>query len=278
MNARTDEGLRLLPHQHPRLFALIDEVSRAVGVASPAEVYLVPAVNAFVSSPGALLGFGGARVMGLGAPLLAVQNRSQLKAVIAHELGHFAGDAPKLSGVVSALRRVTLRAWEALTDRGAALRTPFGWLVRGCLWLTQAVSRRQELLADAWAVRVGGREAHAAALHLVELHAVGFERYLSADGAGPAQQPGEVVEGYQRFVRSAQWKRLLPELEAEVAARAAQPFDSHPTLAERLLWARQLEAAEVPEDTRGAWELLEGPGSAQLGVDRIAAGLARNCA
>jgi hypothetical protein len=55
--------------------------------APPSEVYLVPEVNAWVTEVG---GRGGSkRIMGLGLPLLAVLDMSQLRAVLAHEFGHY---------------------------------------------------------------------------------------------------------------------------------------------------------------------------------------------
>src|SRR5207253_2884446 len=85
-------GPVLSPKQHPRLFADLELVAKATKQAMPTEVYLLPDVNAWVSQRGGILGFGGRRVMGLGLPLLHALTRSQFRAVLAHEFGHFYGD------------------------------------------------------------------------------------------------------------------------------------------------------------------------------------------
>jgi heat shock protein HtpX len=42
--------------RHPQLFAEIDGVARATGQAMPADVYLVPDVNAWVAQRGGMMG------------------------------------------------------------------------------------------------------------------------------------------------------------------------------------------------------------------------------
>src|SRR5918992_652885 len=51
--------------------------------------YLAPDVNAAVFQRGGLLGFGGQRVLLVGLPLIDTLTVRQLRAVIAHEFGHF---------------------------------------------------------------------------------------------------------------------------------------------------------------------------------------------
>ena len=53
-----------------RLFAEIRALSRATQQAMPAEVYLVPEMNAWVAQRGGVMGFGSRRVMGVGLTLL----------------------------------------------------------------------------------------------------------------------------------------------------------------------------------------------------------------
>src|SRR5262249_43968331 len=63
-------GPRLAPESQPELFALVRGVADATAEAMPAEVYLVPDVNAFVMHRGGISGIGSRRVMGIGLPLL----------------------------------------------------------------------------------------------------------------------------------------------------------------------------------------------------------------
>src|SRR5437773_4393541 len=84
-------GPQLTRGQHPRLFEELDGVAQSVEQTMPAEVYLVPDVNAWVTQRGGIMGFGSRRVMGLGLPLMRVLTRSQFRAVLAHEFGHYHG-------------------------------------------------------------------------------------------------------------------------------------------------------------------------------------------
>jgi Zn-dependent protease with chaperone function len=70
--AFTIPGPELKRDQEPELFAELEAIARAANQAMPAEVYLVPDLNAWVSQRGGFLGIGGRRIMGLGLPLMRV--------------------------------------------------------------------------------------------------------------------------------------------------------------------------------------------------------------
>ncbi|MEY4199811.1 MAG: hypothetical protein RLZZ265_1551, partial [Verrucomicrobiota bacterium] len=72
-------GPVLTREQHPRLFTELESVAQSVNQAMPAEVYLVPDVNAWVAQRGGIMGFGSRRVMGLGLPLMRMLTRSQFR-------------------------------------------------------------------------------------------------------------------------------------------------------------------------------------------------------
>src|SRR5215470_10458583 len=74
---------------HPRLFAEIRAIAAATGQRMPDHVYLVPEVNAFVAQRGGIMGIGSRRVMGIGLPLMRTLQVDELRAVLAHEMGHF---------------------------------------------------------------------------------------------------------------------------------------------------------------------------------------------
>src|SRR5882672_9777974 len=86
----TPPGPMLNPAGQPRLFATLDEVARAVGEPMPAEVYITPEFNAGV------LQRGRRRVMVLGLQLMQVMSVSEMRAVLAHDFGHYHGGDTKL--------------------------------------------------------------------------------------------------------------------------------------------------------------------------------------
>ncbi|MBN1610539.1 MAG: M48 family metallopeptidase [Polyangiaceae bacterium] len=150
-------GPQLTEHAHPQLFALIRDVADKTGQAMPREVYLVADVNAFVAQRGGIMGLFSRRVMGLGLPLLALLSVSELRAVLAHEFGHFHGGDTMLGPWIYKTRSAMARTIIALAERGSSIvRKPFEWYGNFFLGITHSISRAQELSADALAARVAG--------------------------------------------------------------------------------------------------------------------------
>src|SRR5262245_41315408 len=96
-----------------------------------------------------MMGFGSRRVMGLGLSLLQVLSVSQLRAVVAHEFGHFHGGDTKLGPWIYKTRAAIGRTIEGLAECSSLLQKPFLWYGKAFLRMTHAVSRRQEFTADA---------------------------------------------------------------------------------------------------------------------------------
>jgi heat shock protein HtpX len=176
-------GPVLAPYRAPALHRMIGDVAEQVGQETPAEVYLAPDVNAAVLQRGGLLGFGGKRVLLVGLPLVDALTVRQLRAVIAHEFGHFhAGDTrlgPWFYRTYDALERTVI----ALHEAESIWRRPFTWYLDFFLRRTAALKRRREFLADELAARVGGRAAAIAGLEEVSKAAPAFHGFWSSEAA-----------------------------------------------------------------------------------------------
>ncbi len=253
-------GPRLTEEEHPRLFAAIRDVARRMEAEMPAEVYLIPDVNAFVAQVGGFLGFGGRRVMGIGLGLLAVDNLSQFRATVAHEFGHFKGGETKLSGLIYATRAAMSRTLENLGQSGRnLLQIPFEWMLRMYMRLTQAISRQQELVADEWSLRIAGKQAHITGLRQEGMHGVGFSLFLDHEVYPLGRLgvvPDNLFEGYRRYIGSSGWERMQPKVKSLLAERKTDPFDSHPGLEERIAFAEKVEVPEQPMDETPSYTLL----------------------
>ncbi|MCC6407947.1 MAG: M48 family metallopeptidase, partial [Planctomycetes bacterium] len=142
-------GKLLTASEHPRLFAELAAVASRTGQAMPSEVYLVNDVNAFVAQRGGVMGFGSRRVMGIGLPLLHGLTVAELRAVVAHEFGHFDGGDTRLGPWIHKTRSAIGRTMTNL-ERGdhAILRKPFELYAGFFLRVTKGISREQELAAD----------------------------------------------------------------------------------------------------------------------------------
>lgn len=254
----TPPGPELIEADQPRLFAEIRRVADATGQAMPAHVYAVLDANAFVTQRGGMMGVGSRRVMGIGLALLSRFSVDQLRAVIAHEFGHFDGGDTKLGPWIyktrAAMGRTVTNLYATARSVGevsdlmaavlAAVAAPFKWMALGYVRLAQSVSRRQEYSADALAARTVG------AAHLIG----GFAQLAGISAAAGAYIEGEVLPmarqrvappffaGLQQFAAAHQAK--LAEIDREhVQTGEADPYDSHPPISQRIEALRRLPAA-----------------------------------
>lgn len=254
-------GPALTAAEHPRLFEEIAGVAQATRQEMPSEVYLVHDVNAWVMQRGGLMGFGSRRVMGLGLPLMQLLTRSQFRAVLAHEFGHYHGGDTRLGPLVyrtrSAIGR-TLSSLAAAEGEGSVLQLPFLWYGKMFLRITHAVSRRQEFVADELAARAIGSKPLADGLRTVHGAAPAFEYYWAGEcepvlGAG-FRPP--LLEGFRHYLLTRQVSEAIGrQLEEEMQGKG-NPYDTHPPLAERIRAVEHLPAGDIPHPDSAAISLL----------------------
>lgn len=253
-------GPRLLSARHPRLFEALDSLAGATGQPMPAEVYLVPDVNAWVAQRGGVMGFGSHRVMGLGLPLLQSLTVSQLEAVLAHEFGHFHGGDTKLGPWIYKTRAAIGRTLQELAGHSSALQAPFQLYGALFLRITHAVSRQQELTADALAARTVGARPLQEGLRATHGAALAFQSYWSAEVA-PVLQSGflpPLAEGFARFSSvPAVADAVARGIEEEIVSGKGDPYDTHPPLRERIAALERLPPGPAARHDALAITLLD---------------------
>jgi heat shock protein HtpX len=252
-------GPALEPQDHPKLFTSLTEIADATEQEMPSEVYLMADVNAWVMDRGGIMGFGSRRVMGLGLPLLQVLSVFQLRAVLAHEFGHFHGGDTKLGPWVYKTRAAIGRTLQGLAAHDSLLQKPFLWYGKAFLRITHAVSRRQEFAADALAAQLVG--AHPLSEGLKRLHgtALAFNIYWSNEVAPVVSQGFHppLVEGFQRYLASTRvTEAVSSSLDRELAAGEVNPYDTHPPLRERIAAVQSWPNPALPEADLPAISLL----------------------
>ncbi|HEY7652963.1 MAG TPA: M48 family metalloprotease [Methylomirabilota bacterium] len=244
-------GPQLQPGRHPKLFEMIRGVAAATRQDVPAEVYLVGDMNAWVAHRGGFMGKGARGIMGLGLPLLQTLCVSELRAVLAHEFGHYHGGDTKLGRFVYQTRAAIGRTLANLGQHGSILQLPFLWYGRMFLRVSHAVSRRQELAADRLAADVVGARPLAEGLKKISAAAPAFGYYWSNEVA-PVLRAGFVpplADGFQQFVAGEiGQKALAAARDRSLKESKGDVFDTHPPLRERL---QALEDCR-PGDTPGA--------------------------
>jgi len=260
-------GVIVTPQQAPRLWDEVRALAKAAGTRPPDEIRIVADVNAAVSEHSKLLGLiPGKRYLFVGMPLLQALSVAQMRAVLAHELGHYSGSHSRLAAVAYRGRLAI-----AGTLGRIGRMNPIGWVFKlyGMLYLLvdNAVSRRQELEADASAVRVAGKRAAIGALTEVSVAAMAYDFYLGryvAPGAEFGLLPDNIFAGFTHLVSErqdelAKLRAGAPEMEK------GSRWDTHPPLSARIAAIQALPDSPVAEDPRPGTELLpdtEGVGRA----------------
>lgn len=263
-------GLRVRPGRAPGLWKEARAIAAAVGTRPPDEIRLVPEVNAAVSERTYLLGvIGGRRYLYIGVPLLQALTVSQLRAVLAHEFGHYSHSHTRLGAL-------TYRGRDAIAEtiRQVGPTSLAGWMMRMYfrlyLLVSLAVSRRQEVEADRAAVQVAGRHAMVSALRELPVLAAAWNFYLSTyvePGLEAGYAPTDVLSGFPRLLEGRQ-DELAP-LRHNPPAESSR-WDSHPPIARRIkLIASESEPGTVA-DHRPATVLLDAPDQLMDAVERKA--------
>ncbi len=254
----TAPGLKLTAEEHPRLFEAIRKVSEAVGENAPAQVYLVPDMNAWVSQYGGFMGIKGKRIMGIGLPLLHVMNVSQLKAVLTHEFGHFYGGDTKVGPWIYATRASLGRILAGLGSQRSWLQWLYIWYGNMFLAITNSVSRYQEYKADQLAAEFTGKDPLISGLRALKDHAGPYTGYLTGE-YDPVFRSGyrpPLMEGFQTYLTA-------PAVQDKIKAQSGQKepkqskYDTHPTLTDRARAVEKYPAVVGDYDRSPALTLLD---------------------
>ncbi|MFJ6794703.1 M48 family metalloprotease [Streptomyces sp. NPDC091268] len=279
-------GVPVSEQQEPVLWRTVREVAEQVGTRAPAEIVLIAEVNAAVSEDSKLLGLlPGTRRLYLGLPLMTGLDEMQLRAVLAHEMGHYANLDTRLTPLIARGRAQLLRTIGHFHDRAdakeakgraqqekraqkrlaagkkpkeidaggdgamyramAAIYTAYGHFYQRA---TLADSRRQELAADLASVRIAGRDAAASALR--ELNAIGPAQDFYMDSYATLGVGARLLPRPGQVFGGLRHlldarSAELDDLRRELSTEPASPYDSHPALAERVA---RIEA--LPDDGR----------------------------
>jgi Zn-dependent protease with chaperone function len=264
-------GLLLDRANHPRLFAEIEDIATALDQPVPQEVYLIGHPNAWVTDRGRIAGVERRRVMGLGLPLLAVLNVSQMRAVLAHEFAHFYSGDTKLVPWLYRAQTAMIRSFENMGTVGRAMYVIWMQMVHVAVlrvlrwyWLLflrgiRLVSRRQESRADELACIVAVPSALISGLHASHVATVAWPTYWQSEVA-PVLQSGYLVpmaEGFPLFLAVPEVAtRVKQMLDSELVTRRINAYDSHPPLADRIAAIQAFGQAASASNAEPALSLL----------------------
>ncbi|WP_157274103.1 M48 family metalloprotease [Pedobacter sp. BAL39] len=168
--------------QQPELFSLIHDIVREVGTTFPKRVYLSSDVNAsvFYDSNFWSMFFPVRKNLQIGMGLMNAVSVTELKAILAHEFGHFSQRSMKVGSYVYNVNKVIYNmlydndSYGSLLNRWSNMSSYFGVFAKGAILVVRgiqyvlmkvyrvlnlnymALSREMEFHADAVAASVTG--------------------------------------------------------------------------------------------------------------------------
>jgi len=200
-----DDGLEVTPADQPELFAFLHKLADRAGAPRPHRVFLSARVNAAVFYDLSLLNlvFPSRKNLEIGLGLVNALTLGELRAVLAHEFGHFAQRsmavgrwvyvAQQIAGHLVA-RRDKLDDFLAALSRFDIRVAWVGWLLNLIVWsirslvdsafqlvllMQRALSREMEMNADLVAVSLTGSDALIHALHRLQAADDAWSRAIS---------------------------------------------------------------------------------------------------
>lgn len=280
----------LLRDDAPRLWDLVTELADEIGAPVPTEMWLTGEANAAVSERTRLLGLVvNDRWLYIGMPLLTGLSTAELRAVLCHELGHYArghtrfGALTYRGSVALATTRRRIAAAMAANGLVMAYSSLQFWMLSRYAAVYDRVSfavrRRLEYEADDAAADVCGAEVAADALrstHVLAAAWADFEARIVQPMRRAGLVPDDPYRAFDLMLADPDYRELLAEWRADPPQPRRSRLDSHPSLDQRLANLARHRGRSGPGEP-AAWsegsdgsapaiELLADPGIARTRV------------
>lgn len=264
------DGLVLAQADAPALFAMVEEVRRAVDGPVIHELRLSEDFNAGIVQLPRLGPLGWYRnYLFVGLPLLQALPADEMKAVIAHEFGHLVNADGKLSTWVYRVRQTWVQLADALSYSSWArlLQRFFRWYGPWFNAMSFGLARQTEYAADAVSARVTDAPTAAATLVRVDLSGRRYDRdyWAGVHAAAVAPDADRLTPfaGAAPFLAEPHAGGGAEQALARALTARTDLGDTHPVLADRLQALGVAPAVPAPL-VRSAAESLLPDGGAPL--------------
>ncbi len=235
-------GLPLNRKEFPELAQLVDRLAREIGVKNLKRILLVPEFNASVVQVPKYGAFGFAdNYLTIGLPLLQSISSNQLMAILAHEFGHLSSNHAKFEAWIYRLSIAYSKLLENSNSQdssGAVFKVFLNWYVPFLNAYSFVLRRRNEYVADNFAVKIAGASSTADALILVDVYALNVnEQFWSMVYQSVHEEstpPPDVFAKLGSFVKEEIELAKAQELLERCLSEKTNYADTHPCLLDRL--------------------------------------------
>jgi len=264
------------PKKYPHFNSMLKELAEKTRTKMPNHV-VVSYDGEFSVQKNKLIVLGGSQVKGriltISAPLLRFLNVTEMKAILAHEFGHFSGHDTTFSSVVQPIYSGSLEALKSITIKNDS--DSINWMalpnilpgvilskyIEGFHKINMRISRGREFRSDLVAIQITGKEAFETGLQKVMLISRVLNHVLS--------NPEEVKNSFN-FTSINMYGELasISEKDTALITKAKQAldeedskpediYDSHPSYRARMMNIASSPSGEI--DNRLAIELFDAP-------------------
>ncbi len=280
------KGIEIKREDYPELFNLIDEVVKEVDCLQPKHVRASNECNAYVFHS-SLLGYikSGSQNLTIGLPLLYGMNKTELKAILAHEFGHFTQKSISTNRVANLSEFICAsiaRAEQEIDneDENSVARWARGFarfagkIMAGQYHkiapLNGVLSRAQEFDADHFSQLVAGTDGSLSALCKLDHMSDRWNEFYSMLASYQKDKewaPDNVLELYSVVSKRADIQSgnvicptehlSTPVDRLSSRITSADMDDTHPSMAERLRAIRSYPAVDTVWDDSPALDYFQ---------------------
>ena len=237
------QGLKLTRQQVPHLFSLVNELTTKLQAPKFHNILLTQDYNAAVVQVPRLGIFGWQRnYLILGLPLMQSLSSEQLKAVLAHELGHLSGNHARFGAWIYRIRKTWIqldaRFHQSDQHKTSELFNRFlDWYWPSFNAYSFILARMNEYEADRCAVQLAGANNIAQALINIELRTRFLESSFWPDihrQVGSLADPPNVYSCMLSVLHSPIATEQKNQWLDQALAQKTNNIDTHPCLSDRL--------------------------------------------
>lgn len=296
--SKNDERVEVHENECPRLFGVIRQLSMSTGFQMPRHVFLTTDVNAcvFYNTNFWSIFLPVRKNLEIGLGIFNATTIQEVKAILAHELGHFGQRSMKIGSAVSVTNTVlyNLIYTDDFLDRALLSWRNSGWIVWKIFGMLayamtalvkqitvyvflfvqrgeRKLSRLMEFGADEVACRCAGTDAFVSAMCKIEVLAecdVNYLRPFLDICLGENKLPENYFKAHDAIfevLRSVGWpaimvhdvvKRRFDFGVVESRIKVKDIWSTHPELSDRLEFAKELSQKCEKEDLDPSWDLI----------------------